>query len=64
MTSKRTTFIKITKGTTESCVPMEHSRVNVSQRCVTMGDDGDDGHGTFVITDARIVNINTTLFYR
>ena len=46
-TSKRTTFIKIAKGTDESCVPLEHGHVNVRKRCVTMGDDGDDSHGTF-----------------
>jgi hypothetical protein len=46
-TSKRTTFIKIAKGIVESCIRMELGQVKVSKRCVTMRDDGDDGHGIF-----------------
>lgn len=60
--SKRTTFIKIAKGIVGSCIPIL-GQVKLSKRFVTMVDDG---HGIvhFLTTDARTVNINTTLFYR
>jgi hypothetical protein len=47
ITTSKGTFIKIAKGIVESCVPVELGQVNVRKRCVTLGDDGDDGHGTF-----------------